>query len=119
VPKVTFLPAGETFEFQDGDLPYGEHGKPQSLLDVAMHYGFHLEHACGGNCACTTCHVIVKEGANNLSEMDDDEADRVETAADVQLNSRLGCQAIVEGDVVVEIPSWNRNYISEGGKSTL
>jgi 2Fe-2S ferredoxin len=43
----------------------------------------------------------------------------VETAADVQLNSRLGCQAVVTGDVVVEIPAWNRNYISEGGKSTL
>jgi 2Fe-2S ferredoxin len=119
VPKVTFLPAGETFEFEDGKLPYGEHGLPQSLLDVAMYFGFHLEHACGGNCACTTCHVIVKEGAKNLSEMEDDEADRVETAADVQLNSRLGCQAIVKGDITVEIPAWNRNYISEGGKSTL
>jgi 2Fe-2S ferredoxin len=63
--------------------------------------------------------VIVKQGMQNLSEMDDDEADRVETAADVQLNSRLGCQAVVTGDVVVEIPAWNRNYISEGGKSTL
>ena len=44
---------------------------------------------------------------------------RVETAADLQLTSRLGCQCIVKGDVVVEIPSWNRNYISEGGVSTL
>jgi 2Fe-2S ferredoxin len=63
--------------------------------------------------------VVVKQGANHLSEMEDDEADRVETAADVQLSSRLGCQAVVKGDVVVEIPAWNRNYISEGGKSTL
>jgi len=119
MPKVTFQPSGESFEFEHGKLPYGEHGKPESLLDVAMHFNFHLDHACGGNNACTTCHVIVKQGMQNLSEMDDDEADRVETAADVQLNSRLGCQAVVNGDVVVEIPAWNRNYISEGGKSTL
>jgi 2Fe-2S ferredoxin len=119
VPKVTFLPANETLEFEIGKLPYGEHGKPESILDIAMHYNFHIDHACGGNNACTTCHVLVKQGMQNLSEMDDEEADRVETAADVQLNSRLGCQCVVKGDVVVEIPAWNRNYISEGGKSTL
>src|SRR5579864_6044422 len=73
VPKVTFLPAGETFEFETGKMPYKGHGKPESLLDVAMNYGFHLEHACGGSCACTTCHVVVKQGDANLSEMDDDE----------------------------------------------
>ena len=79
-----------------------------------MNNGFHLEHACGGNCACTTCHVVVKQGMNNLSEMEDDEMDRVEQAADFQLNSRLGCQAVVKGDVTVNIPDWNRNYVSEG-----
>jgi 2Fe-2S ferredoxin len=115
LPKVTFLPANETFEFEKGKLPYKGHGKPESLLDVAMNNGLHLEHACGGNCACTTCHVVVKQGAANLSEMDDDELDRVEQAADYQLNSRLGCQAVVEGDVTVHIPDWNRNYVSEGG----
>ena len=119
VPKVTFLPANETFEFESGKLPYQDHGKPESLLDIAMNNGFHLEHACGGNCACTTCHVVVKQGAGNLSEEDDDELDRVETAADYQVGSRLGCQAVVKGDVVVEIPAWNRNYISEGGTSIL
>jgi ferredoxin, 2Fe-2S len=119
MPKVTFLPANETFEFESGKLPYGDHGKPESLLDIAINFGFHLEHACGGSCACTTCHVVVKKGESNLSEMDDDEADRVETAADVTLHSRLGCQAIVKGDVTVEIPAWNRNYISEGGASIL
>jgi len=117
VPKVTFLPAGETFEFESGKLPYKEHGLPESLLDIAMNFGFHLEHACGGKCACTTCHVVVKKGEQNLSEAEDDELDRVEQAADFQLNSRLGCQAVVKGDVVVEIPAWNRNYISEGGGS--
>jgi len=114
VPKVTFLPANQTFEFEAGKLPYKEHGKRGSLLDVAMNFGFPLEHACGGSCACTTCHVVVKSGAENLSEMEDDEMDRVEQAADFQLHSRLGCQAVVNGDVTVYIPEWNRNYVSEG-----
>ena len=118
VPKVTFLPANLTYEYESGKLPYGEHGKPESLLDIAMHFGFHLEHACGGNCACTTCHVVVKNNTDgNLSEMDDDEADRIEKAPGLTLHSRLGCQCIVTGDVVVEIPDWNINYVSEGGGS--
>jgi 2Fe-2S ferredoxin len=86
-------------------------------LDVAENCGVELEHACGGVCACTTCHVIVKEGDDNLSEMDDEEQDRLDMAPGLSLHSRLGCQAIVKGDVVVEIPSWNRNYVSEGGGS--
>lgn len=120
MPKVTLLPEGRTVEFTSGELPYSEHGKPESVLDVCLHFGMHLEHACGGNCACTTCHVIVKDGTDsNLSEMDDDEADRLDMAPGLTLHSRLGCQAVVTGDVVVEIPGWNRNYISEGGGSTL
>jgi 2Fe-2S ferredoxin len=119
VPKVTFLPEDKTVEFQSGKLPYDDHGKPESLLDIALNFGIHLEHACGGSCACTTCHVIVKEGEGNLSEAEDDELDRLDMAAGLTLRSRLGCQAIVTGDVTIEIPSWNRNYISEGGGSTL
>ena len=119
MPKVTFLPANQTFEFESGKLPYGDHGQAESLLDIAMHFGFHLEHACGGSCACTTCHVWVKQGERNLSEMSDEEQDRLDTAADLSLHSRLGCQAVVTGDVTVEIPAWNRNYISEGGGSIL
>ena len=82
---------------------------------MALNHHIKLDHACGGNNACTTCHIWVKEGAENLSPMDDDEADRLDTAADLQLNSRLGCQAqiIKPGKVVVEIPAWNRNYVSE------
>ena len=48
-------PDGKTVEFESGKLPYSEHGKPESLLDIALNFGLHLEHACGGNCACTTC----------------------------------------------------------------
>jgi 2Fe-2S ferredoxin len=121
MPKVTIIPAGGsvpvTVEFESGKLPFAEHGQPESLLDVCLNFGLHLEHACGGSCACTTCHVIVKEGEANLSEMEDDEADRLEMAPGLTIHSRLGCQAIVTGDVVVEIPSWNRNYVSEGGGS--
>jgi ferredoxin, 2Fe-2S len=120
VAKVTFLPSGDSFEFDLASLPYGEHGKPKSFLDVAAHFGFHIEHACGGSCACTTCHVVVKNGERFVSEIDDDEADRVEMAADLQLGSRLGCQAVItsnDADITVEIPSWNRNYVSEGGGS--
>lgn len=114
--RVTFQPENVTVEFEAGKLPYKDHGKPQSLLDIALNNKVFLDHACGGNCACTTCHVHVIKGAELLSEMDDDEADRLDMAADLQLNSRLGCQAVVEkpGEVVVEIPAWNRNYVSEG-----
>ena len=117
MPKVTFLPGDITVEFDPETMPYSGHGKPGSLLDIALNFGIDLEHACGGNCACTTCHVIVRKGEENLSEMEDDEADKVDEAAGVTLHSRLGCQAVVKGDVVVEIPDWNRNYVSEGGGS--
>jgi 2Fe-2S ferredoxin len=63
--------------------------------------------------------VIVKDGMENLDEAEDDELDRLDMAPGLTLRSRLGCQAVVKGDVTVEIPSWNRNYISEGGKSSL
>jgi 2Fe-2S ferredoxin len=118
VPKVTFVNFDRTVEFESGKLPYQHHGKPESILDIALNFGIQLEHACGGSCACTTCHVHLKNGAEtNVSPMDEDEFDRVEQAGDYTLQSRLGCQAVVTGDVVVEIPSWNRNYVSEGGGS--
>lgn len=114
--RVTFLPEGRTVEFAFDTLPYGGHGLPMSFLDVAMNYGIFLDHACGGVCACTTCHLHVKQGAPGISESEDLELDRLETAAGIELNSRLGCQAVIEkpGTYVVEIPKWNRNYVQEG-----
>lgn len=114
--RVTFLPENKTVEFEHGKLEYQDHGKRESILDVALNFGVPLDHACGGNCACTTCHVVVKKGKECLSEMEDDEADRLDMAADLQLESRLGCQVQIEkpGEIVVEIPAWNRNYVSEG-----
>ena len=117
MPKVTFTNLDKTVEFESGKLPYDKHGKPESILDVAINFGISLDHACGGVCACTTCHVIVKSGDGNLSEQDEDEADRLDFAPGLTPKSRLACQAVVKGDVTVEIPSWNRNYVSEGGGS--
>ena len=113
--KVTFLPLNRTVEFDLAALPFQGHGRPRSLLDVALNFGIPLEHTCGGNCACTTCHVWVKQGKELLSEMEDDEADRLDTAWDLKPQSRLGCQAVVRGDVVCELPMYTRNYVQEGG----
>jgi 2Fe-2S ferredoxin len=114
--RVTFLPEGRTVEFEFGAMPWDHHGKPMSFLDVAENFGVVLDHACGGSCACTTCHVWINAGAEGLSEAEDDELDRLDMAADQQLNSRLGCQAVITrpGEYIVEVPSWNRNYVSEG-----
>ena len=104
VHKVTFLPLNRTVEVDDGKYPLADHGRPGSLLDVALRHGVALEHGCGGQCQCTTCHVVVREGEENLSAMEPDEEDRLDTAEGLTLHSRLGCQAVVRGDVVVEIP---------------
>ena len=102
--RVTFLPLNKTIEVDDSRYPLADHGKPGSLLDIALANGIELEHNCGGSCACTTCHVIVREGAENLSEMAEDEEDRLDMAEGLTIRSRLGCQAVVRGDVVVEVP---------------
>ncbi|HEY4485464.1 MAG TPA: 2Fe-2S iron-sulfur cluster-binding protein, partial [Nitrospiria bacterium] len=77
--------------------------KPGSLLDIALGHGVSMGHNCGGNCACTTCHVVVRQGRENLTPMQTDEEDRLDMAEGLTLESRLGCQALVKGDVVVEI----------------
>ena len=59
--------------------------------------------------------MIIKEGAQHLSEMEDDEADRLDTAWGLTARSRLGCQAVITGDVVCELPMYTRNYVQEGG----
>jgi 2Fe-2S ferredoxin len=88
---------------------------------VAENNDIFLDHACGGVCACSTCHVLIKAGESGLTSADDDELDRLDMAADQQLNSRLGCQAVITrpGEYVVEIPKWNRNYVTEGKPITL
>ena len=122
MPKVTFILRDGTekvIEFEQGKLPYHEHGLPESFLDLAMNCGIQLEHACGGSCACTTCHLIIRQGEANLSPMEDNEADRLDTAWDLTTSSRLGCQAVIKGDVVAEFPLYTRNYVQEGGAIQL
>jgi ferredoxin, 2Fe-2S len=118
MPKVTFIlrdGTKKTVEFEHGKLEYQHHGLPESFLDLAMNHDIPLEHACGGSCACTTCHLIIREGMQNLSEMEENEADRLDTAWDLTTSSRLGCQAVIKGDVVAEFPMYTRNYVQEGG----
>ncbi len=119
--KVTFILDGaeHSVEFDPETLEYRRHGEPGSLLDVALNFGVPLEHVCGGNAACTTCHVIVRRGMSNLSEMQEEESDRLDTAWDLTPDSRLACQAIVRGDVVCEVPAYTRNYVAEGGEIDL
>jgi 2Fe-2S ferredoxin len=93
MPKITFLPMNLTLEVQ----------RDQSILDIAIDHDVPLQHACGGFCACTTCHVIVKSGGQGLSPMEDEEQERLERLGDIDQNSRLGCQSKVIGDVVVEV----------------
>jgi 2Fe-2S ferredoxin len=117
MPEVVFILGGErrSFVIDLSAMPYRHHGLPGSLLDVALNVGVPIEHACGGNGACTTCHVIVRSGAENLGELDDAEADRLDTAWEVTPQSRLACRAVVRGDVECEIPAYSRNYVLEGG----
>lgn len=93
MPKITFLPMNQTVEAKEGE----------SILEAAVANDIPLQHACGGFCACTTCHIVVKEGEKNLTEMEEDEEERLDRATGVTLRSRLGCQAKVTGDVIVEI----------------
>jgi 2Fe-2S ferredoxin len=95
--KVTFRTHhGETHEVETPD--------GLSILETALANDIELEHACGGFCACTTCHVIVKQGGDNLSEMQFDEEDKLDLCEGVTMHSRLGCQSRIQGDIVVDIP---------------
>ena len=106
--KIVFADLGE-FDAEVGD----------SILDVALRNGVDLDHACGGVCACSTCHVKISSGAEALSEASEDEEDQLDAARDVALESRLGCQARIErvpdgGRIELSIPAWNVNLIQEG-----
>lgn len=109
---------GDPEEVIDVDLskaPFQHDGRPGSILDILLAHGVPLEHACGGSCACTTCHVIVKRGGDTLSEAEESEEDMLDKAPGLTPTSRLGCQAVLEDDdaeVVVVIPRYTINQIS-------
>ena len=117
--KITFVEEGKTegkvVEVDPAKIPYHHDGLPGSILDIAMGHGIPLDHACGGVCACSTCHVILREGLETCGEGSDAEFDQLDEAAGLTAKSRLGCQCIPDGskDVLVEIPGWNRNYARE------
>ena len=93
MPKVKFLPSGVECEVKAGE----------SILDIALSHGVPIQHACGGFCACTTCHCEIIEGVSNLETPDSDEQERLSVLDDPTPTSRLGCQAKVKGDVVVRV----------------
>ena len=114
--KITFLPDNKTFEVDPAKIPYNRTGLPGSILDIAYAAGVEIDHACGGVCACSTCHVIIKEGLKSCNDSPDDEQDMLDEARGLTTESRLGCQCVPNGtqDLVVEIPAWSRNMVKEG-----
>ena len=112
---ITFLPMNVVVEVDPEKIPYGVSGLPGSILDIALAHGINIDHACGGVCACSTCHCIVREGGVTISEMSDAEEEELSYAPGLTPNSRLSCQSVPDGtkNLVVEIPSWNRNAVRE------
>lgn len=110
MPKITFLPHVEICpEGAEVEVPAGT-----TICDAALSHGIPIEHACEKSCACTTCHVIVRAGYDSLNEPSEDEEDLLDKAWGLEPESRLSCQAVVDGeDLVVEIPRYTINLVSE------
>ncbi|MCP3428544.1 ISC system 2Fe-2S type ferredoxin [Opacimonas viscosa] len=104
LPHEELCPDGAVLEAQPGE----------SVLNVALKNGIGIEHACEKVCACTTCHVIVREGFDSLDEGDELEEDLLDKAWGLEAESRLSCQAIVKDeDLVIEIPKYTLNHAAE------
>ncbi|CAN7268597.1 2Fe-2S ferredoxin [compost metagenome] len=105
LPHVEYCPDGTVIEAEAG----------VSVCDALLSHGIAIEHACEKSCACTTCHVIVREGFNSLNEAEEKEEDLLDKAWGLEPNSRLSCQAIVdEEDLTIEIPKYTINHAKEG-----
>jgi len=110
MPNIIFLPNEELCP--DGLVVEAKAG--ESIIEVALDNDIHIEHACEMSCACTTCHIIVREGFDSLEESDELEDDMLDKAWGLEPESRLGCQAMVgDEDLVVEIPKYTINQVSE------
>lgn len=110
MPKITVLPhpemcpEGASFEAEPGI----------SVCDALLQHDVDIEHACEKSCACTTCHVHVREGLDSLDEADELEEDYLDKAWGLDTESRLSCQAIVgDTELVIEIPKYTINMVSE------
>jgi 2Fe-2S ferredoxin len=110
VPQIIFLPHEELCP--DGMVIQVEPGI--SICDAALQNHIEIEHACEKSCACTTCHVYIREGMDSLNENTDDEDDMLDKAWGLDPDSRLSCQTIVgDEDLVIEIPKYTINMVSE------
>jgi len=110
MPKVIFLPNEEHCPV--GLVAEGKVG--QTILDVALENDIEIEHACEKSCACTTCHIVIREGFDDLEESDELEDDMLDKAWGLEPESRLSCQAVLaDTDLVVEIPKYTINQVSE------
>lgn len=110
MPQLIFLPHHELCP--EGKVVEAEAG--ETVLDAALREGIEIEHACEKSCACTTCHVIVREGFDSLEESDELEDDMLDKAWGLEPESRLSCQAeVADQDLVIEIPKYTLNQVSE------
>jgi 2Fe-2S ferredoxin len=106
LPHAALCPQGAELEARAG----------VSILDALLEHHIEIEHACEKSCACTTCHVIVREGFDSLAEAEEKEEDMLDKAWGLEATSRLSCQTRVgTGDLVIEIPKYTINYEREGG----
>src|SRR5499425_522880 len=104
LPHTTLCPEGKTIEAAPGT----------SVCEALLENGVEIEHACEMSCACTTCHVIVREGFDSLNELDESEEDLLDRAWGLEPQSRLSCQAILaQRDVTIEIPRYSINHAKE------
>ena len=115
--QITIINDGtpHVFTVDPREIPYERSGLPGSILDICEGHDIPLEHTCGGVLACSTCHVIVREGLDTCNEASDEELDELEEARGATIKSRLGCHCVPNGtkSVVIEIPAWNRNAVKE------
>jgi 2Fe-2S ferredoxin len=104
LPHAEYCPEGKEVMALPGD----------TICDVLLDHAIDIEHACDKSCACTTCHVIVKEGFDSLNEMEETEEDLLDRAWGLSPYSRLSCQALVgQKELVIEIPKYTINHAKE------
>lgn len=110
MPQIVVLPHASLCP--DGAVIEAPAGK--SICDVLLENDIEIEHACEKSCACTTCHVVIREGYDSLDEPQEKEEDLLDRAWGLEATSRLSCQALVaDKDLVVEIPKYTINQVSE------
>jgi 2Fe-2S ferredoxin len=108
--KLKFLPHAEICP--EGAVIDAEPGT--TICDAALQAGIHIEHACEKACACTTCHVVLRQGFESLAPAEEKEEDLLDKAWGLEPTSRLSCQTRVAGqDLVIEIPKYTINMVSE------